>query len=129
MQTISSFVSQQVKDNMWQIQCTITRLLFSSLSLAATPFLFPVMTDAPSEHKPTNLSTDSPHSLSSETLFVVVAALVESDDSSRFLTSRNLVSVALVSFYQNCTSMTNCSSTAISVTSSIIKPNDCTFRT
>ena len=52
------------------------------LSLAATPFFFPVMRDAPSEHNPNSLSTDRPHSLSSsKTDLVMVAAFAESDDS------------------------------------------------
>lgn len=63
---IWSFASSHARANLWQMQWTFNNSLASLLSLAATPFSLPTITDAPSVDKPDNLLISRSQSVSQQ---------------------------------------------------------------
>ena len=120
-------------------KCIFINALLSARNLAATPFLFPVITEAPSVEKLVSFLLSIPASSTCATMASVIAlALAELEFSRRLLAARNAVFALPVSGWTNFTNVTSCSLLDTSQTSSVRSPKhlafdisstNCAFRT
>ena len=96
----------------------------SDRNFAATPFVLPVITEAPSLEKLASLLTLMFDSSSCfKIALVIVSAFAEVDVSRRSLAARNLVLGLPVAGFTNFMNVTSCSLLETSLTSSLNKPN------
>ena len=123
----------------WQMQCTFIKVLLPARNLEATPFLFPVITEALSEEKLASFLLSIPASSTCATRASdVVLASTELEFSNRLLEARNAVFPLPVSGWTNFTNVTSYSLLETSQTSSVRSPkhlaldissNNCEFKT
>ena len=92
------------------MQCIFIKALFSTRNLAPKPFLFPVITEAPSEEKFESFFLSIPASSSCATIaFVIASASAELEFPNRLLAARKAVFALPVSGWTNLTNVTSSS--------------------